>query len=145
MITFYSVALVTGAGGAIGQACILQFARDGVTKIVGIDLAEVSLRETASMLCNEFPRVEFEPLIADLSDEEQVKLAFEKAVNRFDRIDYAVNNAAIAGPMTKTSDTDSLAFDRVLGTNLKGVWFCERLELSLMLKQSPLNVVDGTL
>lgn len=63
---------------------------------------------------------------------------FKKAVEKFGRIDYAVNNAAIAAPFKGTSDSLTSDFDRVLGVNLRGLWFCQREELKIMLAQEPL-------
>jgi NAD(P)-dependent dehydrogenase (short-subunit alcohol dehydrogenase family) len=129
------VAFVTGAGGSIGEACVLQFARDGVTRIAGADLSVTGLERTASALRKEYPAVNFISLMADLSDELQVQRVFQQIIKRFGRIDYAVNNAAIAAPLSSSSEGDFKALEKVLDVNLKGVWLCEREELKLMLTQ----------
>lgn len=49
-----SVALITGAGGALGQAVAIQFARDGVTRIAGPDISATSLDSTETRLSKEF-------------------------------------------------------------------------------------------
>ncbi|KAL1858200.1 hypothetical protein VTK73DRAFT_7911 [Phialemonium thermophilum] len=137
------VAFVTGAGGAVGRATVLQFARDGVVKMAGLDIAEPGLQETARLLKEVSPAARFLPLVADLTDGDQVRKAFQTVVDQFGRVDYAVNNAGIGAPHALTADAADADFDRVLGVNVRGVWNCERLELEQMAKQTPLPPVGG--
>jgi len=132
------VAFITGAGGAVGRALVLQFARDGVKRISGLDISQNGLDDTAKILKSESPDVEFFGISADMSNESQIKDAFKKVVEKFGRIDYAINNAAIASPFVTTGDAETKDFDRVQNINLKGTWLCEREELKQMLKQEPL-------
>ncbi|KAF8856087.1 short chain dehydrogenase/ reductase [Acephala macrosclerotiorum] len=137
------VAFVTGAGGSIGRAVVLQFARDGCSKIIGLDISQASLSETTSALHTLFPQVEFLEIIANMADEEQVKSAFERAVTKFGRIDYAVNNAAVSSPFTGTADSDLAQLRRSVSINLEGTWLCEREELRLMMKQELLSTPEA--
>lgn len=100
------------------------------------------MEETKQALLTQSPDADFLPLVADLNNEAEVKAAFEEAVARFGRVDHAVNNAGVGQLANITTDTESSEFDRVLGINLKGVWFCERLELAQMEKQEPLPSVS---
>ncbi|OJJ05923.1 hypothetical protein ASPVEDRAFT_154040 [Aspergillus versicolor CBS 583.65] len=131
------VAFVTGAGGSIGQACILQFAREGVQRLVGLDLSLECLKTTESLLLKEFPNAQFLPLQVDLGVEREVDEAFEKVLRVFGRIDYAVNNAAVPGPFRPTAENTLADLDKVLAVNVKGIWLCERAEVRLMEKQDP--------
>ncbi|KAK5196188.1 hypothetical protein LTR99_004977 [Exophiala xenobiotica] len=132
------VALITGAGGALGRAIALQFARDGVRRIAGLDLSQDGLAATAEAVKSEVPEIEFLPVTVDISDEKQIADAFRQVVDKFSRIDYAINNAAIASPFVTTGDAEVQDFDRVQRINLKGTWLCEREELRQMMKQEPL-------
>lgn len=122
---------------------ILQFARDGILKIAGLDIAPTGLEETRRSLEEQFPAVSFLPLVVDLTNDGQVKLAVQATVEKFGRLDYAVNNAGIGQPLNLTADTPLEDFDRILAVNVKGVWLCERLELAQMVGQSPLPSVSG--
>ncbi|KFY50306.1 hypothetical protein V496_09415 [Pseudogymnoascus sp. VKM F-4515 (FW-2607)] len=137
------VALVTGAGGSIGQAIVQQFARDGVTKIAGVDISVSALDSVAASLASLFPAVEFQALTCDLADEAQVEAAFQKAVSRFSRLDYVVNNAGIGGPLVPTTESDVTVLERIMSVNLKGVWLCERAALKQMLRQEPLPLQES--
>jgi len=133
-----SVAFVTGAGGITGQVCTLQFAREGVRRLAGLDLSRNGLRNTESLLLKEFPDAQFLPLQGNLAIEEEVDQAFKEALRVFWHIDYAVNNAAVPGPCRPTSQNTLGDLDRVLSINLRGLWLCERAEVRLMEKQEPL-------
>ncbi|KAI9833632.1 MAG: hypothetical protein M1819_003585 [Sarea resinae] len=139
------VAFVSGAAGAIGRAAVQQFARDGCTRVAALDVSEAGLKETADVVRAEFPAVEFLPLVANISVEADVARVFDEIKARFGRLDYAVNNAAVAGPLTLTSETDDVAgLERVMQVNLKGSWMCQRAELRIMEKQEPLlPAADG--
>ncbi|KEF55581.1 uncharacterized protein A1O9_08331 [Exophiala aquamarina CBS 119918] len=132
-------ALITGAGGALGRTIALQFARDGVRRIAGLDLSEKGLTKTAEAVNAEAPDVDFLPMPVDIGDEEQVIRAFGTAVSRLERIDYAINNAAIAAPFLPTGDTTVADFEKVQRVNLRGTWLCEREALKQMVNQEPLE------
>jgi NAD(P)-dependent dehydrogenase (short-subunit alcohol dehydrogenase family) len=89
-------------------------------------------------LQGEAPDAEFLPIAADMSDEDEIKAAFQQVVEKFGRIDYAINNAAIASPFVTTGDAELKDFDRIQNVNLRGTWLCEREELRQMMKQEPL-------
>lgn len=124
----------------VGRHAILQFARDGVRKLAGLDISEPGLKETERLVNELAPDAVFLPLVADLLKEEEVKTAFASIVSKWGRVDYAVNNAGIGQPLGLTQDTQTDDFERVIGVNLRGVWFCERLELAQMAAQEPLEV-----
>jgi len=115
-----------------------------VTKIAGLDLSPTSLQETSSILAQEFPKVEFLQLVVDLSNESQVEVTYQKVVEKFGRIDYAVNNAAISSPLLPSTELSSGIFDRIMSVNLRGVWLCERAALKQMVTQTPLERTLGS-
>lgn len=140
----HSVAFVTGAGGALGRATVLQFAHDGVLNITGLDVSAGAIAETEGCLRDQFPAVEFLPVVADITQFDQVQGAIQRTVQKFGRLDHAVNNAAITQALLRTTDTPGDEFDKVLGVNVKGLWHCERAEIKQMLAQDtlPTNLYD---
>lgn len=113
------VALITGAGSGIGQASALQFAREGA-QVIALDLNEQGLATTRSQVeaiggnCLTLP--------VDVSREAQVEEAIAHVAERFGRLDILFNNAGISvlKPITETTEDD---WDKILGVNLKGVFF----------------------
>ena len=123
------VALVTGAGSGIGKATALAFARAGYATVVA-DMDEATGRATASE-CGEDSRF----MTCDVSDETGVSDLFKEMASTFGRLDAAFNNAGIEGDLAPTPDCSTENFDRVIATNLRGVWLCMREELRQMAKQ----------
>lgn len=134
-----TVTLITGAGGAIGRACALGFARAGAQRIVGIDMAPGPLGETASAVRTAVPGATLLPIVADVTREDNVASAFTQAVEAFGRVDCCVNNAAVTPALVPTSEHETASLERGLAVNLKGVWLCERAAVRQMLSQEPLG------
>ncbi|KAH8901187.1 NAD(P)-binding protein [Thozetella sp. PMI_491] len=137
------VGFVTGAGGAVGRATVLQFARDGMLKIAGVDVSAKGLEETSHLLKSQFPAVTFLPLVADITAADEVDSAVAKTVAELGRLDYGINNAGVGQKLSLTHETSPEDFDRVIGVNLRGLWNCERAELQRMMAQEALPSVSG--
>jgi len=124
--------LVTGAGSGIGRACALAFAREGVALVLA-DLDETSAIQTARMC--EVIGSESLFVRCDVSRASDVGNLLARAVERFGRIDAAVNNAGIEGPRADTASCLEADWNRVIDVNLKGVWLCMKQEIPIMAKQ----------
>ncbi len=106
-------AIVTGVGSGLGQAIVRELAAEGA-RVLGCDLNDEAGR--ASMA--EIGRYSH----ADVSREAEVEGLVREAVDVFGRLDVMVNNAAIQieEELAKTTEEQ---LDRILGVNLKGVFF----------------------
>src|SRR5438477_2455503 len=86
------VAFVTGAGGGIGRAAALAFAREGASVVVA-DVSEKDNQETARMIEEQGGRAL--AVRCDVTRIEDVKAALDKTVETFGRLDFAFNNAGV--------------------------------------------------
>ncbi|HET9427009.1 MAG TPA: SDR family oxidoreductase [Allosphingosinicella sp.] len=126
------VALVTGAASGIGKATALAFAKAGyVTVIADVDVAagHQALTEVEAV---------GSPAIfvrCDVSDPVDVAELMETIVQKYGRLDAAFNNAGIEGEAGELLDSGHDNWDRVIATNLTGVWLCMRCEIRQMLTQ----------
>jgi NAD(P)-dependent dehydrogenase (short-subunit alcohol dehydrogenase family) len=104
------VCVVTGSSGGIGAATVELFQREGA-KVVGIDLLEDSPGDLVVQ--------------ADVTSEEQVREALQRARGEYGRIDVLFNNAGIS-PNDDGSvlDTTLEAWERVQQVNLRSVFLC---------------------
>jgi NAD(P)-dependent dehydrogenase (short-subunit alcohol dehydrogenase family) len=77
---------------------------------------------------------------ADVSRPRQVEAMFRALEKRFGRLDLLVNNAGVffPAPWDQLSEKD---WDRVLGTNLKGAFFCAQAAARLMQRQGRGRIV----
>jgi NAD(P)-dependent dehydrogenase (short-subunit alcohol dehydrogenase family) len=130
------VALVTGGTSGIGRAAALAFAHEGAAvAILGRDAARGAavVREIEDAAGREAAFV-----AADVAIAGEVEAAVARVVERFGRLDYALNNAAGAdGAFSLTADFSEEEFDRAVAVNLKGVWLGMKYELRQMLRQDP--------
>lgn len=121
--------VVTGAGGGIGRAGALAFARNGA-KVVVSDFDEASGRETVALIREAGGEAEF--FQCDVGDESQAKALVDFTVETYGALDYAFNNAGISGTFAPIGEMDAADFERVLKVNLLGVFNCMKHEVLAM-------------
>ena len=78
----------------------------------------------------------------DVTDAGQVSSVVEQCVKVFGRIDCAMNCAGVLGEMAATDECTEENFDRVMRTNLRGVWLCMKYEIRKMLQQGGGAIVN---
>ena len=133
------VALVTGAGAGIGRASALTFAREGA-KVVVADISIQGGEETVQMILKANGEALF--VKADVSKAADVEALISKAVEAYGRLDCAHNNAGIQGDKGSITECTEENWERVMNTNLKGVWLCLKYELIQMVKQGNGAIVN---
>ena len=133
------VAFVTGGGSGIGAATSLMFASQGV-KVAVVDVNH----EDAEGISQRIERLGGEAIAiaADISKPEQVQSAVLKTVEKFHRLDIAVNNAGIGGDQAETSDLAVDSWRRVNSINLDGVFYCMKYEIPEMLKNGGGSIIN---
>jgi NAD(P)-dependent dehydrogenase (short-subunit alcohol dehydrogenase family) len=124
------VALVTGGASGMGRAIALAFAGQGASVVVG-DVDESGGARTAADGQATGAQVEF--LRTDVAVSADVEQLVAHAVERFERLDHAVNAAAIEIERDELVDTDDDVFDRLVAVNLRSVFLSMKYELRAML------------
>jgi 3-oxoacyl-[acyl-carrier protein] reductase len=123
------VALVTGSGRNIGRATVLHLAAEGAHVVINSRSnqaeAEAVAREAHAL------GVKALPILADVSNQEQVDAMVSKALSEFGRIDILINNAAIRPhkPFTELTLKD---WEEVRGVVLDGAFYCSRAVIQSM-------------
>jgi NAD(P)-dependent dehydrogenase (short-subunit alcohol dehydrogenase family) len=120
------VALVTGGGSGLGEACVHALAARGATVVVA-DISKDAAERVAGAVGNWAAAV-----TADVSDEADVRSMVERIVGDHGRLDVAVNNAGIGGDQLPTGEYPVESWRKVLSVNLDGVFYCMRHELPAM-------------
>jgi NAD(P)-dependent dehydrogenase (short-subunit alcohol dehydrogenase family) len=119
-------ALVTGGSRGIGKAIVLQLAQHGASVAAGYtrDSDEIkALDKELAAFGNDSHVVQ-----ADVSDPAAVEAMVQGVRDRFDQIDIVVNNAGVVSHRT-IEDLDLAEWDRVLNTNLKGIFMVVKAAL----------------
>jgi NAD(P)-dependent dehydrogenase (short-subunit alcohol dehydrogenase family) len=112
------VALVTGAGGGIGQGIAQRFAAEGA-KVGVLDVLAAGVQQTVEQIGAQGGAAV--PLVCDLREPEQVKAAVAQLQAAFGTINVVVNNAAVmpSGTLHETSLED---WDRIFDVNVRGAY-----------------------
>jgi len=116
-------ALVTGASSGIGRAIALELAEAGADVVVNFigppdaaDEVVAAIRKIGAKAI---------PILADVSQEDQVQTMFKRAIEELGTVDILVNNAGIQS----NAPLDRMTIEQwnsVIGTNLTGQFLCAR-------------------
>ncbi|HEY0956499.1 MAG TPA: SDR family oxidoreductase [Roseateles sp.] len=129
-----SIVLITGALTGIGRATALAFAREGATVVASGRREAEGQALVAELRAAGAPAAAF--IRADVRHEAEVRSLVEQTVERFGRLDVAVNNAGIEGDYGPISEATEANYDAVMDTNVRGVVFSLKHELRAMQAQS---------
>jgi NAD(P)-dependent dehydrogenase (short-subunit alcohol dehydrogenase family) len=122
------VCVITGTASGIGAETARLFRAEGAL-VVGVDL-------------NPSPDVDLS-LVADVTDEEQVREVYERTQAEHGRIDVLFNNAGISPPDdVSVLDTSLEAWQRVQDVNLKSVFLCCKHGIPHLLESGGGSVVN---
>lgn len=139
MNTSKNVVLITGALTGIGRATALAFAREGT------DLAVSGRRDEAGQALAAELRalgVRAEYLRADVRVEADVRALVEQVVERFGRLDVAINNAGTEGQLGPLTEQSEDNYRATFDTNVLGTLLSLKHEMRVMLKQGHGAIVN---
>jgi NAD(P)-dependent dehydrogenase (short-subunit alcohol dehydrogenase family) len=128
------VAVVTGAGTGVGKAVSLALMREGYALVLA-GRRKDKLEETA----NEGNAIGAQSLVVptDVSDPASVKALFAKTKEAFGRVDVLFNNAGIGAPAVPLEELPFETWQKVVATNLTGLFLCTQEAIKLMKAQDP--------
>jgi NAD(P)-dependent dehydrogenase (short-subunit alcohol dehydrogenase family) len=127
------VAMVTGAGSGIGQACALALLNAGYAVVLAGRRKE-ALERTISLAPRNSACL---AVAADVRVESSVDALFLAAQERFGRLDLLFNNAGAGAPQVPLEDLSLAQWDDVVAINLTGAFLCARAAFRLMKQQRP--------
>ncbi len=126
------VAIITGAGSGIGKATAILFAREGARVVVS-DINVENGNNVAKEITGEGGEAIF--IKADSSSAEDNKALVDGTLEKYGRLDIAVNNAGIGGPLGPTGEYPLDGWQKVIDINLSGVFYGMRYQIPAMEKE----------
>jgi NAD(P)-dependent dehydrogenase (short-subunit alcohol dehydrogenase family) len=135
------VAFVTGAGTGIGRSTALAFAREGA-RVTVAGIPDTDVRETARLIEESGGRAL--AVSCDVTRDSEVKDALDQTVEAFGRLDLAFNNAGVEQSQTPTADLSFEDWNRIIDTDLTGVFLCMKHEIPLMLEHAGGAIVNNS-
>jgi len=135
----HKVVLITGGGSGIGRSTAHLFSDEGARVIVS-DMNEDGGLKTVEEIKKKKGDAVF--IKCNVSEEVEVKTMIEKTIEHFGKLDYAYNNAGIEGTRSSPVDMTSESWNRIIDTNLRGVWLCMKYEIPAMIKNGKGSIVN---
>jgi 3-oxoacyl-[acyl-carrier protein] reductase len=132
------VAIVTGAGGGLGQGICPSLAAAGAA-VACVDRDVGRAKEIAHRISDAGGRSL--ALEADVSDPGSVSAVVERVVTELGGVDVLVNNAAIY-PRREWTEITPQEWDQVLGTNLRSYFLCARAVFDSMRERGGGRIVN---
>jgi NAD(P)-dependent dehydrogenase (short-subunit alcohol dehydrogenase family) len=139
MILSERVVMITGALTGIGRAAAISFARAGNRIVVSGRKADAG-QALASELRSIGAEAEF--VQADVRREENVRRLVDRAVERFGRLDAAVNNAGTEGKLGPVTEQTAETYAATFDTNVLGTLLSLKHELRAMQGQGSGSIVN---
>ena len=133
------VAIITGGSSGIGRATAIALAKLGVKVAVAARRSKEG-EETVRLIKEAGSDGIF--VKTDVAKEDEAKSLVEKTIKKYDRVDYAVNNAAMGEKLTSIVDQTSATFDQIMNVNVKGVWLSMKYEIPEMLRNGGGAIVN---
>lgn len=119
---------ITGAGSGIGKAQTIAFLEEGAN-VFALDLETQGLE----ILAEKYKHFSYS--VGSVTDRSIIEAAVQQTVSEFGSIDILVNTAGILDGYAKTLETDEALWDKVMNTNVKGMYLVTNAVLPYMLKQ----------
>jgi NAD(P)-dependent dehydrogenase (short-subunit alcohol dehydrogenase family) len=122
--------LISGAAGGFGSASARRFAAEGA-RLVLSDINAAKLEAFAATL-----DAGTATLAGDIADEALSENLVKLALDRFGRLDMAVNNAGIAQDFKRLPQTPSDEARRIMDIDVMGVFYAMKHQLPAMERQA---------
>jgi NAD(P)-dependent dehydrogenase (short-subunit alcohol dehydrogenase family) len=133
------VVLITGALTGIGRATALAFAKEGARVVISGRRDEEGKKLVAEL---RKLGAEAEFVRSDVRHEEDVRNLVDKTVERFGRLDAAVNNAGTEGAPGPVTEQTAESFAATFDTNVLGTLLSMKHELRIMIPQRSGSIVN---
>jgi NAD(P)-dependent dehydrogenase (short-subunit alcohol dehydrogenase family) len=138
----HQVALITGGASGIGKATALKLASRGINVVISgrrEELGAAAVKEVEAVATGG-AKVRF--IRNDVTDEDDAKAMIARIVSEFGRLDMAVNNAGISNETASLNRSDSSKFSAMVDTNVLGLYYCMKHEITQMLAQGKGSIVN---
>ena len=133
------VAVVTGAGRGIGAAIARMLAHLGATAVL-CGRTQSTLDATARTILDAGGKAEVIP--CDVTVLHQLEYASARVDSTFHRLDILVNNAGVGSFNETLHNLAPEEWDRILNTNLRGVFYAIRAFASLMIRAYSGHIIN---
>jgi NAD(P)-dependent dehydrogenase (short-subunit alcohol dehydrogenase family) len=133
------VAIITGGGRGIGAAIAILLAELGATAVL-CGRSQAALDSTAKTILEAGGKAEAIP--CDVTSLEAVEAAAKRVESLFGGADILVNNAGIGGFDVPLHQLPPDAWNQILNTNLRGVYYAIRAFAPMMIRSRSGHIIN---
>ena len=133
------VAVVTGGGRGMGAAIAQSLARLGATTVL-CGRSQASLEATAKAVVEDGGKAEVIP--CDVTSFGSVEALAKRVEASFGGVDVLVNNAGVGGFGGPLHQLPSDAWEQILNTNLRGVYYAIRAFAPMMIRARDGHIIN---
>jgi len=133
------VAIVSGAGRGIGASIARQLSSLGATAVLCGRTVAV-LESSAQAIAQAGGKAEVVP--CDVTNLQSVEAAAQRVEASFGRVDILVNNAGIRGVGGPLHQLAPDSWDRILNTNLRGVYYTTHAFAPMMIRARSGHIIN---
>ena len=133
------VAVITGAGRGIGAAIAHELSRLGATAVL-CGRTRAALESSAQAIAQAGGKAEVVP--CDVTSLPSVEAAAKQVEASFGRVDILVNNAGVGGFGGPLHQLAPEAWEQILNTNLRGVYFTTRAFAPMMIRARSGHIIN---
>jgi len=128
------IAVITGGGSGIGEACADLFA-DAGAKVIVVGRRLEPITAVAE-------RINGAAMTCDVSNAQDVEALFAKIVDKHGKVDVMVNNAGIPGPVAPVAEVDLEEWRKCAEINLFGALYCLQNAARIMQNQQSGSIIN---
>ncbi len=132
-------AIITGASSGIGKSTAILFAKNGANVVVA-DIDEKQGNAVVEKLKTH--DVESIFVKVDTSNAEAVSKMVKTTIDKFGRLDIAVNNAGVGGESAVIGEYSIESWDQTIAINLSGVFYGMKYQIPAMLKNGGGSIIN---
>jgi len=130
--------IVTGAASGIGLATARRLLDSGAS-VALVDANEVALVRAFDELGGPSTAV---AIACDIRDGDAVRRMTAEADDKLGPLDFAFNNAGLAGPHKSPQDFTVADYSDIIDTNVRGTWLCMQSQIEMMLPRGIGSIVN---
>ncbi len=131
------VAIVTGGAQGLGKAISMRLAEEGAfVNIFDISNADTTVEEIKNM------GKDAKAYIVNILNDNEIDKAVNEVIKTHGRVDILVNNAGVVSAHDNLLSVTDDIWDREIGINLTGTFYCCRAVLGKMIEQQSGKIVN---
>lgn len=134
------IVFITGATSGIGQACAIEFARQGASILICARRVDL-LEKTAEELKNQFG-VKVHYFNMDVRDRKDIYSKIDSLPEEWKKIDILINNAGLAKGMNPFYEDDPENWEDMVDTNIKGLLNVTRAVVPGMIERGGGHIIN---